>query len=56
MNNNIIIRNENEADYALVEEITRKSFYNLYVPGCIEHYLVHIMRSHENFIPEVDLL
>ena len=56
MNKKIIIRNENEADYALVEEITRKSFYNLYVPGCIEHYLVHIMRSHEDFIPELDFV
>ena len=56
MNKKIIIRNENEADYAIVEEITRKSFYNLYVPGCIEHYLVHIMRSHEDFIPELDFV
>jgi len=56
MDKKIIIRNENEADYALVEEITRKSFYNLYVPGCIEHYLVHIMRSHEDFIPELDFV
>ena len=56
MDKKIIIRNENEADYALVEEITRKFFYNLYVPGCIEHYLVHIMRSHEDFIPELDFV
>lgn len=56
MTQNIIIRNERESDYALVEEITRKSFYNLYVPGCIEHYLVHIMRSHEDFIPELDFV
>ena len=56
MNKKIVIRNENEADYAIVEEITRKSFYNLYVPGCIEHYLVHIMRSHEDFIPELDFV
>ena len=56
MTQNIIIRNEKESDYALVEDITRKSFYNLYVPGCIEHYLVHIMRSHEDFIPELDFV
>lgn len=52
----IRIRNEREADYKTVEEITRKAFYNIYVPGCVEHYLVHIMRSHEDFIPELDLV
>ncbi len=52
----ISIRNETEADYTRVEEITRKAFYNLYVPGCIEHYLVHIMRSHKDFIPELDFV
>ena len=49
----LIIRNETKEDYKIVEEITRKAFYNLYVPGCYEHYLVHIMREHEDFIPEL---
>ena len=52
----INIRNEQEADYAIVEEITRKAFYDLYVPGCAEHYLVHIMRQHEDFLPELDFV
>ena len=52
----VIIRNEKESDYSIVEEITRKAFYNLYIPGCIEHYLVHIMRNHEDFIPELDFI
>jgi len=56
MNKMIKIRNEEETDYERVEEITRKSFWNLYIPGCIEHYLVHIMRSHKDFLPEVDLV
>ena len=50
------IRNEQETDYKLVEDITRKAFYNMYIPGCIEHYLVHIMRGHEDFIPELDFV
>lgn len=50
------IRNEKETDYKLVEDITRKAFYNMYIPGCIEHYLVHIMRGHEDFIPELDFV
>ena len=50
---NIQVRNETPQDYRLVEEITRKAFWNLYVPGCGEHYLVHIMRSREDFLPEL---
>ena len=40
------IRNETETDYREVETLTRKAFYNLYIPGCVEHYLVHVMRGH----------
>ena len=56
MHKRIIIRNEEEADYTKVEEITRKAFWNLYVPGCTEHYLVHVMRHHEDFLPELDFV
>ncbi|HHW31977.1 MAG TPA: N-acetyltransferase [Clostridiaceae bacterium] len=52
----IRIRYETEADYRKVEEITRKAFWNLYVPGCDEHYLVHIMRAHKDFLPELDFV
>lgn len=52
----ITIRNERETDYSRVEEITRSAFYNLYVPGCFEHYLVHIMRGHKDFVPELDFV
>lgn len=56
MHKNAIIRNESAADHAAVEAMTRKAFYNLYVPGCFEHYLVHVMRSHADFIPELDFV
>lgn len=56
MEENISIRNETKADYRTVEEITRKAFWNLYIPGGIEHYLVHVMRAHEDFMPELDLV
>lgn len=52
----MIIRNELKSDYREVEELTRKAFWNLYVPGCNEHYLVHIMRDHEDFLPELDFV
>ena len=50
------IRNEEAADYERVEKITREAFWNLYIPGCMEHYLVHVMRSHKDFLPELDLV
>ncbi|MFC6322352.1 GNAT family N-acetyltransferase [Companilactobacillus baiquanensis] len=34
----------------------RESFWNLYVPGCAEHYLAHTIRTHSDFIPELDLV
>ena len=52
----LTIRNETQADRQAVEEITRRAFYNIYAPGCVEHYLVHIMRDHPDFIPALDLV
>ena len=52
----IKIRNEEETDYEIVEEITRKAFWNLYIPGCMEHYLAHVMRSHKDFLTALDLV
>jgi predicted N-acetyltransferase YhbS len=50
------IRNENESDYREVEELTRDAFWNLYFPGCEEHYLVHKMRSHPDFVKALDFV
>lgn len=50
------IRLETETDHQAVEELTRRAFYNQYVPGCVEHYLVHTMRGHEDFISELALV
>ena len=50
----IQIRNEIEADHGAVEKLTREAFWNLYAPGCSEHYIVHAMRKHEDFIEELD--
>lgn len=52
----IRIRREQETDHKAVEELTRKAFWNLYIPGCNEHYLVHIMRAHEDFVAELDFV
>lgn len=50
------IRLETESDYRAVEEMTREAFWNLYVPGCDEHYLCHILRDHPDFIRELDFV
>lgn len=55
-NMEIMIRSETASDYRKVEEITREAFWNLYTPGCNEHYLVHIMRHHPDFIPNLDFV
>ncbi len=53
MNQHYTIRPETPADYRAVETLTREVFWNQNVPGCDEHYFVHIMRTHEDFIPEL---
>lgn len=53
---NIIIRRETPADYAAVENLTREAFWNVYRPGCLEHYVVHVLRSDPAFVPELDLV
>lgn len=50
---NIIIRLETPGDFRAVEELTREAFWNVYKPGADEHYYVHMMRSHPDFIPEL---
>lgn len=53
-NKDYIIRQETKADYQAVENLTREAFWNQHVPGCNEHYLVHVMRNHKDFVPELD--
>jgi putative acetyltransferase len=50
------IRNERADEERIVEEITRKAFWNLYFPGCGEHYLAHMLRKSDDFIPELNLV
>ena len=50
---NLVIRLETEKDYRAVESLTREAFWNVYAPGASEHYFVHTMRSHPDFIPEL---
>ena len=53
---NIIIRPETKDDYRKVENLTRESFWNVYRPGCMEHYVLHCFRDDPAFVPELDFV
>jgi len=53
MTKDIAIRSERKEDHRAVEELTREAFWNLYVPGCDEHYLTHLLRGHPDYIPDM---
>jgi len=54
--NDFIIRPEQEKDHRETETLVREAFWNLYRPGCLEHYLLHQMRSHPDFVPELNFV
>jgi len=54
--NDYIIRLETPADHAEVENLVRESFWNVYRPGCYEHYLLRCLRSDKDFVPELDFV
>ena len=52
----ITFRNETPADYKVVENLTREAFWNVYKPGCDEHFVLHNFRTRSDFVPELDIL
>ena len=52
----LILRNAKKEDYRTVEQLVREAFWNLYVPGCSEHYVLHNLRKSSDFIPELDFI
>ena len=56
MDNNITIRLESKEEYREVEDLIRESFWNVYRPGCSEHYVIHVLREDPAFIKELDLV
>ena len=54
--NNIEFRLERKEEYRQVEALVRESFWNVYRPGCVEHYLLHLLRGHSDFVPELDIV
>ena len=54
--NDCIIRRETESERREVENLTREAFWNVYRPGCTEHYVLHCFRDRSDFVPELDLV
>lgn len=56
MKNDYTIRREKTDDYRTVENLTREAFWNVYRPGCSEHYVLHQFRDRPEFVKELDFV
>ena len=54
--NNITIRIEKKEEYREVENLVRESFWNVYRPGCLEHYVLNQLRNDADFVAELDFV
>ena len=56
MINDCVIRLEEEKDFRTVENLIRESFWNVYRPGCSEHFVIHVVRGDPAFVKELDFV
>lgn len=56
MHTRFIIRAEQPSDHRIVETLIRNAFWDVYKPGADEHLIAHRLRTHPDFIPELDLV
>ena len=54
--NDVTIRLEKEEEYREVENLIRESFWNVYRPGCSEHFVIHVLRDDPAFVRELDFV
>ncbi|MGN0554867.1 MAG: GNAT family N-acetyltransferase [Candidatus Fimenecus sp.] len=54
--NDYQIRLERKSEQRDVENLVRESFWNVYRPGCLEHYVLHRLRDDAAFVPELDFV
>ena len=54
--NDYIIRLERKEEYREVEKLVREAFWNVYRPGCLEHYVLNQLRTDEAFVSELDFV
>lgn len=56
MKNDCIIRLERTEEHRETETLVREAFWNVYRPGCFEHYLLNQLRNDEAFVPELNFV
>ncbi|SFT38880.1 Predicted N-acetyltransferase YhbS [Selenomonas sp. GACV-9] len=54
--NDYLIRLEKIEEHREVENMVRESFWNVYRPGCLEHYVLHCLRNDPAFVPALDFV
>ena len=54
--NDYRIRLERTEEHREVEHLIREAFWNVYRPGCLEHYVIHKLRNDPAFVPELDFV
>ena len=54
--NDYIIRLEKTEEYRETENLVRESFWNVYRPGCLEHYVLNQLRNDPAFVAELDFV
>lgn len=54
--NDYIIRLEKKEERRTVENLVREAFWNVYRPGCLEHYVLNQMREHPDFISALNFV
>lgn len=50
------IRNEKPEEFRVVENLVRESFWNVYRPGCLEHFVLHELRNDTDFVKKLDFV
>ena len=56
MKNDCIIRLERTEEHRETETLVREAFWNVYRPGCLEHYVLNQLRNDEAFVPELNFV
>ena len=54
--NDYIIRLERKEEHREVETLVREAFWNVYRPGCLEHYVLNQLRNDKAFVPELNFV
>ena len=56
MKNDCIIRLERTEEHRETEALVREAFWNVYRPGCLEHYVLNQLRNDKEFVPELNFV